>query len=186
MKSGLVTDGSEDKKGVMDADMVMGHWKNVGTRLLAVGWIAMWMLRRLRMMVGQVRPWSRGQRHQWLREHDSEGQRAKTCFQEAGVFEGWKRNSLEWARGNEKNQLPPQQLKGRHLQRIAQVLVKTKRQRDIQKKRRDWKCQGVYELHTGVSRDQRRRVWVAWRWGITAMMANTSKSTVPIALHVLT
>lgn len=33
----------------------------------------------------------------------------------------------------------------------SQVLVKTKRQRDIKKKWRDWKYQGVYEIQTGVS-----------------------------------
>lgn len=52
MKSRLGTDGSEDKKGVMDANSVVGHWKNDRWCWIIGCWITMVML-FLRVVAGQ-------------------------------------------------------------------------------------------------------------------------------------
>lgn len=51
MKSRLGTDGSENKKGVMDANNVVGHWKNDRWCWIIGCWITMVML-FLRVVVG--------------------------------------------------------------------------------------------------------------------------------------
>lgn len=51
MKSRLGTDGSDNKKGVMDADNVVGHWKNDRWCWIVGFWITMWML-FLRVVAG--------------------------------------------------------------------------------------------------------------------------------------